>query len=104
MGTYTNGGPSPSNTANDQQKLARKVIRDLAAFVGIAAQQLAARPRRAVQQQNRTFYRKAPTDRDLEAGVLEVGIDRWLAAADRVTKPRCEATGEMFVAANGGTS
>jgi hypothetical protein len=81
----------------DRQRLARKLICDLVAFTGVAAAQLAAAPGKAPRRQ-RIFYRK-PTHHALVAAVLEIGIDRWLAAADRVTQPRCDATRDLFAVA-----
>jgi hypothetical protein len=90
-------------TGPDRQRLARKLVRDLVTFAGITTREFAPRPPRR-QVGHRTFYRKNPSDADLENGIVEVGLDRWLAAADRVTKPRCDATPDLFVAANGGAS
>jgi hypothetical protein len=81
-------------TGPDRQRLARRLLRDLVEFGGVTAGDLATAPRPPRRQVSRIFYRK-PTDDALEAAVLEIGIDRWLAAADRVTQARCSVTGDL---------
>jgi hypothetical protein len=39
---------------------------------------------------------KPPSDTKLDRIVAQLGADRVLAALDRPTKPRCDATAEMF--------
>jgi hypothetical protein len=46
-------------------------------------------------KQERLFYRRSPSDTDLDAAVAQHG-PRLMAALDRATKPRCDATSEMF--------
>jgi hypothetical protein len=103
MASLYNGKLPPSSAANqqpDKQRLARRVIKDLAAFAGIAAAQLAATPRKAPRRQNnRLLYRKNLSDQDLDALVAKIGVVRWWAAFERVTKPRCDVTPDMFAAA-----
>jgi hypothetical protein len=97
---------SPSKQSSDQQRIARRVIKDLAAFAGIAALQLAATPRKPRRHVDRVLFRRPEnlTDADIDSLVLQVGVDRCWAAVERATSPRCEVTADMFAAAKGGAS
>jgi len=92
-------------TGSDRQRLARKLVRDLVTFAGITTGELVAdghaKPRR---RSRRVLFRKELSDGDVDAVVSQIGAERLWSALDRVTQPRCEATAEMFVAANGGAS
>jgi hypothetical protein len=47
----------------------------------------------------RVLYRGKVSDSDIDAVVAKLGPDKVMAALDRLTKPRCNATTEMFSAA-----
>ena len=87
---FTNG--SANKTGTGQQKRAlRKLLHDLIAFTGTAINDLAATPRKAPQRnRQRLLYRRADslTDADLDMLVVEIGIGRWWAAAERATQPQ----------------
>jgi hypothetical protein len=99
-GVYTNGQALAGNNVKTvtgqsesvkQRRALRKLLRDLVAFTGTAINDLAATPRKASQpKRQRLLYRRADslTDADLDALVGEIGIDRWWAAAERVTQPQ----------------
>jgi len=44
----------------------------------------------------RVLYRRNPTEADVDAIVAKLGPDKVMQALDRMTKPRCARTGEMF--------
>src|SRR5262249_50099425 len=44
----------------------------------------------------RVLYRRNPTEADVDAIVPQLGPDTVMQALDRMTKPRCARTGEMF--------
>jgi hypothetical protein len=91
-----NGQPSPASTATSpaiadkqRRRLARKLLKDLAAFTAVAVHELAPAPRppRPRRQLNRLLYRKTLTDAELDMLVIQVGGDRMLKAVDRYTRP-----------------
>lgn|SRR5262245_24263636 len=74
-----------------QQRLLRKLLRDLVAFTGTAITDIAGKPRKTPQRKrDRLLYRKAATyaDSEIEKIVVELGPERVLAALDRATQPR----------------
>jgi hypothetical protein len=74
-----------------QRRALRKLLRDLITFSGVAANDLAAKSRKAPKsKRQRLLYRRAGslTDADLDKLVAEIGIDRWWAAAERATQPQ----------------
>ena len=80
----------PLPTTNQQRRALAKLLRDLVAFTGTAINDLSVVPRKASRpNQRRLLYRRPDklTDTDLDRLVVEIGIDRWCAAADRVTSP-----------------
>jgi hypothetical protein len=72
-----------------QQRILRRLLRDLVAFTGTAI--TASKPRKAPQRKReRLLYRQAATyaDGEIEKIVVELGPERVLAALDRVTQPQ----------------
>ena len=70
------------------------------AVADVTPAELAAEKRRAKNGgkghgHTRLFYRKSPTDSDLDVAVASFG-SRLMAALDRAMRPRCQQTGEMF--------
>jgi hypothetical protein len=47
----------------------------------------------------RVFYRRVASDADLDGVIQKLGPNKVMQALDRLTKPRCERTTEMFSAA-----
>jgi hypothetical protein len=89
--TQTPTTSQPLPTTSQQRRALAKLLRDLVAFTGSAINDLAAKSRKASRpNQRRLLYRRPDklTDADLDRLVVEIGIDRWCAAADRVTSPQ----------------
>ena len=68
------------------------------AELATAKRRVAKRNGNGNKHQDRLFYRRSPTDTDLDVAVAQHG-PRLMAALDRATKPRCQQTTEMFSAA-----
>jgi hypothetical protein len=116
MDAYTTSGAEPSTGTADtreaskrRRRLARKLLGDLAAFTGVAIDELAATTPKAPRRQSRRItYRKNLTDGELDALVAQIGLGRWWTAFERATKPepngnggephsaRCPSTPDMF--------
>jgi hypothetical protein len=84
-----------------RRRLARKLLKDLAAFTGVAVNELAPSPRpdRPRRQSSRLLYRLNLTDAELDRLLVQIGIDRWWAAFERATKPRVTAKAPSVQAA-----
>jgi hypothetical protein len=62
----------------------------------VAAARRAERPVNGNGKHARVFYRHDLLDGDIDTIVAKIGPDKVMAALDRLTKPRCAATTEMF--------
>jgi hypothetical protein len=74
-----------------QRRALRKLIRDLVAFVGTAANDLAATPRKAPhRKRQRLLYRRADklSDDEVKSIVVELGPERVLRVVDKLTQPQ----------------
>lgn len=83
--------PTKATVVTSQQRRAlRKLIRDLVVFAGVAANDIAAAPRKPPQwKRERLLYRRADTlsDDEVKSIVVELGPERVLRVVDRLTSP-----------------
>jgi hypothetical protein len=83
---------APVPDAIKQRRLLNKLVKDLVAFTGTALTDIANKPRKAPSQRkcSRLLYRRAGelTESDLDALIVEIGLDRLWRALDRATQPQ----------------
>ena len=89
--TYFPNRLAPTDKAVAQQRrLLRRLFHDLVTFAGVAASDLAGRPRKAPQcKRSRLLYRKGDTltPDEVTRIVVEIGPERVLRAVDKLTQP-----------------
>jgi hypothetical protein len=76
-----------------QRRALRKLLRDLVAFAGVAAVNLASAPRKTPQRnRERLLYRRADTlsDDEVKSIVVALGPERVLRAVDKLTAPELQ--------------
>jgi hypothetical protein len=86
----TSLGQVPGQADQVKSKRLRRLARNLITFSRAAASELAPKRCSTAQPKRRLLYRRADnlTNSDLDRLVVEVGIGRWRAAAERYTHPQ----------------
>jgi hypothetical protein len=84
-------GTTPANgddkAVKRQQRMVRRLVRDLVAFAGTEISERKTRKARSKPQ--RVLFRRASTltDADIDVLICEIGVERMLAGFDRYTQP-----------------
>jgi hypothetical protein len=85
--------PAPGQASPDpvkQSRVLKRLFRDLVAFTGCAAAELASKPRKVRQpKRRRVLYGRGDlSDADLLQLINEIGAERILKALDALTQPQ----------------